>query len=98
LWNGWKSGFSSSSAVQQGEKEDGKTEADNSAAEAAAGGEEASPEAEPEQKYTYEELQGALNECVENLEAEKKKVSNKKQLKFQNGRRFYFFFPFSHLV
>lgn len=74
LWNGWKSGFSSSSAAQQGEKEDGKTEtppADDGT------GEGASPDEETEQKYTTEELQAALNACVENLEAEKKKVSTK---------------------
>jgi hypothetical protein len=72
LWNGWRSGFSSSSAVNQEEKDDGKTPAAAGAEAAAAEG--APTDEETEQKYTPEELQAALNECVENLEAEKKKV------------------------
>jgi len=83
LWNSWKSGFSSSSAAQEGGKEDGKSETPSTddgsgAATAEAGGEAgASAEQETQQEYTTEELQAALNECVENLEAEKKKVSTK---------------------
>jgi hypothetical protein len=76
LWNTWKSGFFSSSAAQQGGEEDGKTETPSSTNDDGTGAATGvSTDEETGQKYTTEELQAALNECVENLEAEKKKVS-----------------------
>lgn len=101
LWNSWKSGFSSSSAAQEGGKEDGKnekppTEVGSGAATAEATGAEAgaSAEQETQQEYTTEELQAALNECVENLEAEKKKVRTKIlriRTLFYGGQLFVYF-------
>jgi hypothetical protein len=74
LWNGWKLGFSSSTAAQQDDKTtEGKPAAEGAAA---AGEEQQQGEGEAQAEHTTpEELQAALAQCQESLEAERKKVS-----------------------
>ena len=62
--------------MHQGEKEEGKTETPPMEEDAGA----AATEGTEQQQLSPEELQSALNECQENLEAEKKKVRIKELL------------------
>ena len=107
LWNGWKLGFSSSSAAQQEDKQQAKAgEAaaaggQTAAAEGGAAEGEAAAAAEQPQA-TAEELQAALAECQASLEAEAKKVSHHGSRSFSGLKKetYYhcYFSPYFSLI